>query len=97
MFEFLAGLNSKYEQVRAQILNMNLSSLNELYVHIHKEEGKRGVINVQSVVKKSAFISTFSQGGRGDSTCGCGGRFSTYDDCDCLNCEHCGRCRHTKD
>lgn len=98
MFEFLAGLSSEYEHVRAEILNMNLSSLNVVYAHIHREEDKRGVINVPSAVEKSTFISTSSRGGCGSSpTRGCGGRFSTYDDRDCLKCEHCGWSRHTKD
>lgn len=62
MFEFLTGLSFEHEQVRAQILNMNLPPLNEVYAHIHKEEGKRGVMNPSSSVEKLTFISSSSRG-----------------------------------
>lgn len=77
---------------------MNLSSSNEVYTHIHKEEGPRGVMNLSSAVEKSTFISTSCRGGNGGSfTCGRGGHFVTSDDCDRLKCEHCGKSRHLKD
>lgn len=97
MFEFQASLNSEYERVRVEILNMNLSSLNEVYVHIHREDGRRGVMNVLSAIEKSTFISTSSRGGCGGPTHGHGWRFNTYDFRDHLKYEHCGKSRHTKD
>lgn len=36
--EFLTSLYSTYEQIRVQILNMNLSSLNDVYAHVHRGE-----------------------------------------------------------
>lgn len=78
MFELLASLIYEYKQVRTQILNMNLSSLNEVHDHIHREEGRRGVMNMPYVVEKSVFLTTSSRGGRGgSSTRGCGRYFST--------------------
>lgn len=86
VFEFLVGFCFEYEQVRLQILNMNLSFLNEVYALICKEEGRHDVMNVQFIVGKLAFISTSSRGGHWDSfTHGRGGCFSTYDDHDCLS------------
>lgn len=39
VFEFLAGLNLEYEQVRVLILNMHLPpSLDEVYAYVHQEE-----------------------------------------------------------
>lgn len=38
VFEFLIVLSLEYDQLKAQILNMNLSSLNEVYAHVHREE-----------------------------------------------------------
>lgn len=47
IFEFLAGLNPEYEQVRVLFLGKNpLPSLNDVYAYVHKEEGRRGVMNV---------------------------------------------------
>lgn len=78
IFEFLASLNPEYEQVRVQILNMNLSTfLNEVYAYIHREKRRQGVMNVPSPIEKSTLVSTFSRGGQGGATrSGHDGRFS---------------------
>lgn len=97
MFKFLAGLGSEYEHIRAQILNMNLSSLNEVYGHVHREEGRRRVTNMSFAVEKSSFISISTRGSCGGSFTGGHGRcFGTSNDRDHLNCEYCGRSRRTK-
>lgn len=56
-------------------------------------------MNISSIVEKSAFVSSSSQGGRGGSAFrGHGGRLGTsLDDRDRLKCEHCGRPTHPKD
>lgn len=57
MFEFLAGLSLEYEHIRAHILNINLSSLYEVYVRVHKEEGRRRVMNLLSTVENQHLSS----------------------------------------
>lgn len=73
-------------------------TLNEVYAHVHREEGRRGVMNPASSIKKSTLVSSSSKGGRG-SFMGRGRNRSTYlsDDRDRLKCEHRGRFRYTKD
>jgi len=45
IYEFLVGLNSKYDQVRVKILrNEPLPSLQEMFVYIHYEESRRGAM-----------------------------------------------------
>lgn len=91
VFEFLAGLNSEYEHVGAHILNMALPlTLDEVYAHNHKEEGRRGVMNMIPFIKKSALVSSSIRGDCSKFTkCGHGGQFSnSSDDKDRLKCEH---------
>lgn len=41
VFEFLVGLNSEYEHVQVLLLGKDLlSSLNEVYAYVHREEGR---------------------------------------------------------
>lgn len=99
IFEFLAGLNSKCEQLRALILgNDPLLSLNEVYAHIHRDDRRRGVMNL-SLTEKSTPMPTSIRGGRGGNFGRShGGRQNfTSNDRDRLNCEHCGLSRHTKE
>lgn len=73
-------------------------TLNEVYVHIHRE-GRRSIMTLTHSIEKSTLVSRTFRGGRGSSMGhGRGGR-STYshDDRDRLKYEHCGRFRHTKD
>jgi len=45
IFEFLAGLNIKFDQIRVQILGKeSLPSLNEVFLVIRAEEGRRTVM-----------------------------------------------------
>lgn len=77
---------------------MNLTSVNEVYAHIHREESRKGVMNPSSAIEKPAFISTSNRGERGGTSTRSRDRhFGTSDDRDHLKCEHCGRFRHTKD
>lgn len=70
-------------------------TLNEVYAHIHHEEGRREVMTPASSTKKSALVLSSSRGGRGNFMgCGRGGR-GTSDDRDRLKCEHCGHFKHT--
>lgn len=46
----------------------HLPSLKEVYVHIHREEGRQGVINVTTSFKKSTLVSASTRGDRGDNT-----------------------------
>lgn len=99
-FEFLARLNPDYEQIKIQILNMGHPlNLNEVYAHIHHEEGRCGVMTPTSSIEKSALVSSSSRGGRGSFMGNGRGCRSTYssDDRDRLKYEQCGCFKHTKD
>lgn len=83
-----------------QVLNLGHPlTLNKVYVHIQREEGRRGVMNLAPSIEKSALVSSLSRGGRGNFMGrGRGGRPThLFEDCDRLKCEHCGRFRHIKD
>ena len=46
--------------------NDHLPSLNEVYVHIHRDDRRHGVMN-PSFIEKSALVSTSTRGGRGEN------------------------------
>lgn len=74
-------------------------TLNEVYAHVHYEEGQHGVMIPIPSVEKSALVSSSSRGCRG-SFMGrdrCGRSTYSSNDRDRLKCEHCGHFRHIKD
>lgn len=100
ILEFLASLNYEFEQVQGLILAKDPSpSLNEVYVHVHREERHHGVMNLSPIFKKYALIFTSIKGSKGkNSWHGRGGRsMPSSEDMDKLKCEHCGQYRHTKE
>jgi hypothetical protein len=62
IFEFLAGLNIEFDQIRVQILGKeSLPSLNEVFSVIRAEEGKRTVMLDAPNTKGSVMLITYSR------------------------------------
>jgi len=62
IFEFLAGLNIEFDQMRVQILGKeSLPSLNEVFSAIRAEEGRRTVMLEVPNTKGSAMMITNSR------------------------------------
>ncbi|XP_020677216.1 uncharacterized protein LOC110095849, partial [Dendrobium catenatum] len=92
VYDFLAGLNAEYDQVRVQILGKEeMSSLNETISLIRAEESRQGVMLEPKAVESSAMVmnkeSSWKEKGK-DS--------SKFKDKDSLWCSYCKKSRHTK-
>lgn len=100
IFEFLAGLNLEYKEVRVLILRKDpLSTLDEVHAYVHIEELCQGVMATSFNFEKSTLVSSSTRGSHGGhSNRGRGGQSSfAFDNQDCLKCEHCRRSQHIKD
>ncbi|XP_022768068.1 UDP-sugar pyrophosphorylase-like isoform X4 [Durio zibethinus] len=101
VYDFLAGLNVEFDQVRVQILGkQDLPSLNEVISMVRAEESRRGVMLDSVHVEGSAMVSNggknqsleqlpVSENGKGDSA-----KTSNRDN---LWCTYCKKPRHTRD
>ncbi|XP_022761888.1 uncharacterized protein LOC111307857 isoform X2 [Durio zibethinus] len=101
VYDFLAGLNVEFDQVRVQILGkQDLPSLNEVISMVRAEESRRGVMLDSVHVEGSAMVSNggknqsleqlpISENGKGDSA-----KTSNHDN---LWCTYCKKPRHTRD
>ncbi|KAI0498121.1 hypothetical protein KFK09_021362 [Dendrobium nobile] len=93
VYDFLAGLNAEFDQVRVQILGKEETpSLNESISLICTEESRRGVMLEPKVIESSAMVmnkeSSWKEKGK-DS--------SKFKDKDSLWCNYCKKSRHTKE
>ena len=58
IYDFLAGLNMKFDAVRVQVLGKeDLPSLNEKISIIRAKEGRRGVMIKSASVESSALVT----------------------------------------
>ncbi|KAG6775743.1 hypothetical protein POTOM_019236 [Populus tomentosa] len=99
IFEFLAGLNIEFDQMRVQILGKeSLPSLNEVFSVIKAEEGRRAVMLDAPNTEGSAMLITNSRN-MGDAMNGAevgkieGKKFPKDD----LFCNYCKKAGHTKE
>jgi len=99
IFEFLAGLNIEFDQIRVQILGKeSLPSLNEVFSVIRAEEGKRTVMLDAPNTKGSVMLITYSRN-MGDAMNGAevgkieGKKFPK----DYFFCNYCKKTGHTKE
>jgi hypothetical protein len=99
IFEFLAGLNIEFDQMRVQILGKeSLPSLNEVFSVIRAEEGRRTVMLDAPNTEGSAMLITYSRS-MGDAMNGAevgkieGKKFPK----DYLFCNYCKKTGHTKE
>ncbi|KAF7823753.1 UBN2_3 domain-containing protein [Senna tora] len=86
VYEFLAGLNTDYDQVRVQILGISpFPSVEDAFSIVLQEESRRGVMLYQAPVGKSGLAVSLEQA-----------KNSTIDK-NHLKCDYCGKPRHTKE
>ncbi|KAJ9696860.1 hypothetical protein PVL29_008861 [Vitis rotundifolia] len=99
VFEFLAGLNREFDDVRSKVLSHRpLSSIREVFSEVRREESRRRVMLDLSFGPEGSALLTHrphTAAGRGPHAAGSSGpspRQSkrTY-------CEHCKKLGHTKD
>ena len=92
--EFLASLNTEFDQVRVQILSREkLHSLNEVFAMVRSEENRRVAMLSEPNTKGSAMVSNKGEGARLRS-----GRSETKtSNCEGLRCTYCKKPRHTQD
>ena len=68
IFKFLAGLNSKFDQVRSQILGIEpLPSLREAFAYVQNEESRQSAMLPPSFTDRSAMSTSSQRGGKGPS------------------------------
>jgi hypothetical protein len=100
IYEFLGGLNSKYDLVRVQIFGKEpLPSLQEVFSYIQNEESRRSTILHPISQAQSALVGASHCTLRGDFRVQDSGRIAntTLDDKDKLFCGHCNRSRHSRE
>ncbi|TYH92995.1 hypothetical protein ES332_A13G223200v1 [Gossypium tomentosum] len=85
-FDFLAELNTKYDQIRVQVLGKTpFPSLYMSYSYVQQKESCRGVMLYNPPLKNAGLIANQDGPSGGKSTK------------DHLTCDYCGKPRHTKD
>lgn len=103
VFNFLVGLNPKYDSIRIHIFGKDhFPPLHEVYSYFQKEEDRHHVMLSPSQppsTEKSVFITFSQRGGWGGSqSCGGGGTSDfSRNDKDKLKHEYCGHSKHTND
>ncbi|XP_039145764.1 uncharacterized protein LOC120283005 [Dioscorea cayenensis subsp. rotundata] len=100
IFQFLAGLNIEFDQVRVQQLGKEETpSLEEVYSAIKAEENRRTVMLETQPAIGSAMISTKPNHSRGHTPRQTEGKPEVYKSSnrDGLWCNYCKKARHTKD
>lgn len=96
VYDFLAGLNSKFDQVRIQILGKEeIPSLEETISLIRAEESRRGIMLEPQAVEGSALVTcnaSTQERGKVDAS-----RSTWRDNRHSLWCTYCKKPRHTKE
>ncbi|KAF5454932.1 hypothetical protein F2P56_024561 [Juglans regia] len=97
VYDFLAGLNVEFDQVRVQILGKEeVPSLNETISLIRAEESRRGVMLEPQVLEGSAMVTKTEQQPIQENMKRDPLRNSGRDNKDALWCTYCKKPRHTK-
>ncbi len=87
IYDFLVGLNVKYDQIRVQVLGKDhLSTLRRTYSYVQQEESRRSAMIHSMSVDKAGLAANFSREQSHGSL-----------DKDQLHCDYCGKNRHTKE
>ena len=86
VYDFLAGLNPEDDQISVQVLGkIPFPSLEDAYSHVQQEESRRGVMLYSTPTEKSGLTVSQEQ------------PKATTSDKDHLQCDYCGKPRHTKE
>jgi len=103
IYDFLAGLNAKFDSVRMQNLGKeDLPSLNETMAIIRTEEGRRSVMLETQINEGSALVakgtsSKESEVSQSESTIKPTGSYKPPFNRDNLYCTYCKKYRHTRE
>ncbi|XP_019256261.1 PREDICTED: uncharacterized protein LOC109234647 [Nicotiana attenuata] len=80
IYDFLAGLNPEYDQIRVQVLGkVPFPSLGDAYYYVQQEESRRGVMLYSAPTEKSGLTVSHEQT-----------KAFTFDK-DHLHCDYCGK------
>ncbi|XP_043703187.1 uncharacterized protein LOC122653277 [Telopea speciosissima] len=94
VFDFLAGLNIEFDQIRANILNRDLlPTLEQAYVIFAAEDTRWTAMITPVTQEQSALLSSSQPTSRGNSFRSSG----VTSDRPPIKCDHCGKEWHTKD
>ena len=102
IYEFLAGLNAKFDQVRVQILGKEeVPSLSEVFSIIRAEEGMRSVMLDSPAIEGSALAVTKKPSsnnfGGPKQNQDCKETYKSPTNKDNFWCNYCKKPRHTKE
>src|SRR5262249_44784276 len=89
VYDFLAGLNNEFDQIRVHVLGKTpFPSLEEAYSYVQQEESRRSAMLYVPQVEKSGLVAA------SDSPEQLKAHSSNKDH---LRCDYCGKPRHTKE
>ncbi|KAJ7950679.1 Retrovirus-related Pol polyprotein from transposon TNT 1-94 [Quillaja saponaria] len=97
VYDFLAGLNLEYDQIRVQVLGRDpFPNLRQTYAYVHQEESRRIAMLHVVTRERSAMVATpIPKESKGVHTRGI--EIARGSDNDDLQCDYCGKTRHTRD
>ena len=97
VYDFLAGLNLEYDQIRVQVLGRSpFPTLREAYALVQQEESCRSAMVHAPVLDRSAMVVGPKSGDALPLQPQGGGKGPLVDR-DRLKCEYCGKDRHDKE
>ncbi|KAJ7972159.1 Retrovirus-related Pol polyprotein from transposon TNT 1-94 [Quillaja saponaria] len=97
VYDFLAGLNLEYDQIRVQVLGRDhFPNLRQTYAYVQQEESRRIAMLHVVTRERSAMVATpIPKESKGVHTRGI--EIARGSDKDDLQCDYCGKTRHTRD
>ncbi|KAJ7961715.1 Retrovirus-related Pol polyprotein from transposon TNT 1-94 [Quillaja saponaria] len=97
VYDFLAGLNLEYDQIRVQVLGRDpFPNLRQTYAYVQQEESRRIAMLHVVTCERSAMVATpIPKESKGVHTRGI--EIARGSDKDDLQCDYCGKTRHTRD
>ncbi|CAL5418427.1 unnamed protein product [Camellia sinensis] len=97
VYDFLAGLNLEYDQIRVQVLGRSpFPTLREAYALVQQEESRRSAMVHSSIQDRSALAVTPPSRAPRPSPVQSGSQ-GTLVDRDRLKCDYCGKDRHDRE
>ncbi|KAJ7954402.1 Retrovirus-related Pol polyprotein from transposon TNT 1-94 [Quillaja saponaria] len=97
VYDFLAGLNLEYDQIRVQVLGRDpFPNLRQSYAYVQQEESRRIAMLHVVTRERSAMVATpIPKESKGVHTRGI--EIARGSDKDDLQCDYCDKTRHTRD